>query len=108
MSTKKALAISGVTLALGLIFLVCFTYFPITRSTGTTVQATVIANTLTQSLDGHRRYLTVAIDSVSSLRVSVPSTVDCPIGSTVELNQQSSRLTKQINYQFIRCRWPQD
>lgn len=55
----KQLKISLFILMCGVGVLVALAYFPLTSETGQRIQAKVISNTLTQSLDGHRRYLTV-------------------------------------------------
>ncbi|MEZ8066068.1 hypothetical protein [Vibrio sp. FF145] len=111
----KQLKIGFVILSIGIGLLLCLTYFPMAPSTGKTTEATVISNTLTQSLDGHRRYLTVEMvnDEFSEgtktgiFRVTIPPTTDCPIDSIVTLDTLTNQITKQNSYQFIRCRTAQ-
>ncbi|KZX57594.1 hypothetical protein A3712_04375 [Vibrio sp. HI00D65] len=84
--------------------LVALTHFPLTSQTGQRVEAKVILNTLTQSLDGHRRYLTVQTQDNSVFRVSIAPTTDCPIDSVVSLDTLSNQITGQNSYRFIYCR----
>ena len=98
-------------LKIGLFILMCgagvllaLTYFPLTSETGQRVQAKVISNTLTQSLDGHRRYLTVETQDNEIFRVSIPPTTDCPLDSVVALDTLTNQITEQNSYQFIHCR----
>lgn len=67
-----------------------------------TVTATVISNTLTQSLDGQRRYLTIDLPEQGQAPISVPATVDCPAGSTAIFNQTTSSLFEQP-LTFLKC-----
>jgi hypothetical protein len=96
---------------IGLFILMCgvggllaLTYFPLTSETGQRIQAKVISNTLTQSLDGHRRYLTVQTKDNEVFRVSIAPTTDCPIDSVVALDTLNNQITGQSSYQFIYCR----
>ncbi|WP_122046274.1 hypothetical protein [Vibrio atlanticus] len=108
----KQLKIGFVILSIGIGLLLFLTYFPMTSSTGERIQATVISNTLTQSLDGHRRYLTVETsdnelsekNKTETFRVSIPPTTDCPIDSIVVLDTLNNQITGQSSYQFIHCR----
>ncbi|MEZ9165606.1 hypothetical protein [Vibrio cyclitrophicus] len=97
-------------LKIGLLILLCgvglllaLTYFPMTSETGQHIQAKVISNTLTQSLDGHRRYLTLQSQGNEIFRVSIPPTTDCPIDSVVVLDTLSNQITGQNSYQFAHC-----
>ncbi|WP_060980404.1 hypothetical protein [Vibrio splendidus] len=96
---------------IGLFILICgvgvllaLTYFPLTSETGQRIQAKVISNTLTQSLDGHRRYLTVQTKDNDVFRISIAPTTDCPIDSVVALDTLINQITGQSSYQFIHCR----
>ncbi|MBR9872797.1 MAG: hypothetical protein GYB23_00870 [Vibrionaceae bacterium] len=71
-------------------------------NTQRTVTATVISNTLTQSLDGQRRYLTINSPETGQQRVSVPTSVLCPVGSTVTLSQTTETTIEQP-FSFVRC-----
>ncbi|KPL95878.1 hypothetical protein [Vibrio splendidus] len=100
----KQLKIGLFILMCGVGVLLALTYFPLTSETGQRVQAKVISNTLTQSLDGHRRYLTVETQDNEIFRVSIPPTTDCPLDSVVALDTLNNQITEQSSYQFIHCR----
>ncbi|WP_299692777.1 hypothetical protein [uncultured Vibrio sp.] len=96
---------------IGLFILMCgvgvlmaLTYYPLTSESGQRIQAKVIANTLTQSLDGHRRYLTVQTEDNKVFRISITPTTDCPVDSVVALDTLVNQITGQSSYQFIHCR----
>ncbi|MFS1443710.1 hypothetical protein BCU50_018220 [Vibrio sp. 10N.286.46.E10] len=97
----KQLKIGLLILMCGVGVLVALTHFPLT---GQRIEAKVISNTLTQSLDGHRRYLTVETQNNEILRVSTPPTTDCPLDSVVALDTLNNQITGQSSYQFIHCR----
>ena len=84
--------------------LLALSYFQLASETGQRIQAKVISNTLTQSLDGHRRYLTVQTKDNDVFRVSIAPTTDCPIDSVVALDTLNNQITGQSSYQFIHCR----
>ncbi|MEZ9397493.1 hypothetical protein AB4393_20105 [Vibrio splendidus] len=100
----KQLKIGLFILMCGLGVLLALTYFPLASETGQRIQAKVISNTLTQSLDGHRRYLTVQTKDNDVFRISVAPTTDCPIDSVVTLDTLNNQITGQSSYQFIHCR----
>ncbi|ANP78020.1 hypothetical protein AB4559_16425 [Vibrio sp. 10N.222.51.C8] len=100
----KQLKIGLFILMCGVGVLVALAYFPLTSETGQRIQAKVISNTLTQSLDGHRRYLTVQTKDNDVFRLSIAPTTDCPIDSVVALDTLNNQITGQSSYQFIHCR----
>ncbi|MEZ9722678.1 hypothetical protein AB4354_08390 [Vibrio splendidus] len=100
----KQLKIGLFILMCGLGVLLALTYFPLTSETGQRIQAKVISNTLTQSLDGHRRYLTVQTKDNDVFRISIAPTTECPIDSVVTLDTLNNQITGQSSYQFIHCR----
>lgn len=99
----KQLKIGLIILMCGAGLLLALAYFPMTSETGQRIQAKVISNTLTQSLDGHRRYLTVQTQDHQVFRISIAPTIDCPIDSTVALDTLSNQITGLNSYQFVRC-----
>ncbi|OEF80433.1 hypothetical protein [Vibrio tasmaniensis] len=99
----KQLKMGFVILSIGIGLLLFLTYFPMTSSTGERIEARVISNTLTQSLDGHRRYLTVETQDNEIFRVSIPPTTDCPLDPVVVLDTLNNQITGQSSYQFIHC-----
>ncbi|WP_139133620.1 hypothetical protein [Vibrio splendidus] len=91
----KQLKIGLFILMCGVGVLLALSYFPLTSETGQRIQAKVISNTLTQSLDGHRRYLTVQTKDNDVFRVSIAPTTDCPIDSVVALDTLNNQITGQ-------------
>ncbi|MDV6252817.1 hypothetical protein [Vibrio sp. EA2] len=67
-----------------------------------TVTAKVISNTLTKSLDGQRRYLTINSPETGQQRVSVPASASCPVGSTVTLSRATETTIEQ-SFSFVSC-----
>ncbi|MGF1754692.1 hypothetical protein L4C33_13965 [Vibrio makurazakiensis] len=98
--TKLRLAL--LLLFIGVGILLTLTSFPVAKPTGKELKATALANTLTQSLDGQRRYLTLQINQGPTFRVSIPIQVTCPVGSTVYIEEFSS-LFSNNSYRFVRC-----
>ncbi|WP_336246163.1 hypothetical protein [Vibrio sp. MMH1-50] len=66
------------------------------------ITAEVISNTLTQSLDGQRRYLTVESEVLGLKRVAVPTNVQCSEGAIVTFSQATDSLFEQP-LTFINC-----
>ncbi|WP_394251461.1 hypothetical protein [Vibrio profundi] len=99
----KQLKLGVLLLFVGASILWLLDRFPLTSSTGNQVSATVISNTLTQSLDGHRRYLTLESDLKASFRLGIDPKIDCPVGSIVYLETIDSILSSQTSFRFIRC-----
>lgn len=69
----------------------------------TTINATVNSQTLTQSLDGHRRYLNVITEHQQQLLIQAPANIDCPEKSQVVIKEQPALLSDVKSYQLIRC-----
>lgn len=67
------------------------------------IQAKVVTQTLTQSLDGHRKYLNVQLADGKQLLLSIPPKTDCPTGSIVELSTKNSVATDDTRYEFVQC-----
>lgn len=68
-----------------------------------TIRATVISQTLTQSLDGHRRYLNVITDAQQQHMVATDPKLDCPEGSLVVLESKQSLSSTLTSYQLVQC-----
>ncbi|NVD07843.1 hypothetical protein FCU94_13210 [Vibrio sp. JPW-9-11-11] len=62
----------------------------------------VLSQTVTQSLDGHRRYLKVTSPQ-GELMLQVAATIDCPAGSEVAIEQRQSLFSKVNSFHLIRC-----
>lgn len=99
----KQLKFAFVVLGAGILVLVALIQLTAPTSDPIQKRAIVMANTLTQSLDGHRRYLTLKLDGEPSFRLSVPATLDCPIDSVVIVDALLNQTTGQQSYKYQRC-----
>ena len=99
----KQLKVGLIILVLGSITLVLLSRYPLTTPTEHRISATIIANTLTQSLDGHRRYLTLEHSDLGTFRLGIPPTTNCQIHDLALLQELSNKLTQKNSYQFISC-----
>ncbi|NIY94491.1 hypothetical protein [Vibrio diazotrophicus] len=70
--------------------------------TQTELQVHLIDNTLTQSLDGQRRYFLIESKDIGKQLINVPPTTDCQIGEVITVQKV---LTEQqdVYYRFISC-----
>ncbi|KOO15956.1 hypothetical protein AKJ18_07350 [Vibrio xuii] len=66
-------------------------------------QARVVSQTLTQSLDGHRRYLNVITDNNQSLLLQSDPKLDCPKDSHITIQQDQSFFSDHVSYTVIKC-----
>ena len=99
----KQIKLAFVILGLGVVVLVALIQLTAPSSVPVEKRAIVMANTLTQSLDGHRRYLTLKLDDEPSFRLSVPATIECPVDSIVIVNALLNQSTGQQSYKYQRC-----
>ena len=99
----KQIKLAFVALSVGVLVLIILIQLTAPSSAPTEKRAIVIANTLTQSLDGHRRYLTLKLDDEPSFRLSVPASLDCPIDSVVIVDALLNQTTGHQSYQYQRC-----
>lgn len=89
-------------LLLSLIFAATVLLLPAASSS--TVTGTVVSQTLTQSLDGHRRYLSVSLADGNTALVISPVTSNCPQGSSITLIKDKGILGSKSHYRFDSCR----
>ncbi|TFH90192.1 hypothetical protein [Vibrio ouci] len=68
-----------------------------------TIRATVISQTLTQSLDGHRRFVNVVTEDQQQFLIPTDPKLDCPKGSVVLLESKQSLSSTLTSYQLIQC-----
>lgn len=87
-----------------IVLLIAVLFSPFNEKSSEEISALVTANTLTQSLDGHRRYLTVQLANDQRVRVSVPTTVECPVNSTVLLEQSNTFSETATTLKYVSCR----
>ncbi|MGF1712158.1 hypothetical protein L4C37_16520 [Vibrio kagoshimensis] len=99
----KQLKVGLIILFIGCITLVLLSRYPLSTPTKHKISATVIANTLTQSLDGHRRYLTLEHSELGTFRLGIPPTTNCQVNDLALLQELSNKLTQKSSYQFISC-----
>ncbi|WP_253817190.1 hypothetical protein, partial [Vibrio coralliilyticus] len=69
----------------------------------TRVQALVLTQTLTQSLDGNRRFLNIEFSDGDQTMISIPPQTECPANSIVELDKKSALFSDAIGYRYIQC-----
>lgn len=86
------------------VVLLVFLLLSKSESEQTIVTMTVESNTLTQSLDGHRRYLVVRSEQYGQQRVSVPPSSDCPVGANASF-EVTSTLISATHFKFLSCRY---
>ncbi len=68
-----------------------------------TIKGMVMSNTLTQSIDGHRRFLTVSIDGNEPIILTVPPVVDCEAGRIALISPTNTLLSDKKQYQYLSC-----
>ncbi|MGF1749303.1 MULTISPECIES: hypothetical protein [Vibrio] len=98
----KSLKAAIILLGAGLGLLVALLWFPLTHSVDT-IQGQVISQTLTQSLDGNRYYLTIELPDKSTVRVNTDPARRCQIGTLATLDQLQSPLSSTSTYQLVSC-----
>ncbi|MFM2586736.1 hypothetical protein [Vibrio sp. TBV020] len=84
-----------------LILLTLLKLFPATQSTK--IEGTVVNQTLTQSLDGHRRFLNITTSNNQGILIQTDPKVDCPKGSKVTIKQESGLISSVSSYQLVKC-----
>ncbi|WP_083796314.1 hypothetical protein [Vibrio sp. AND4] len=80
----------------------CLTLWLTSSGKTQTISAEVISNTLTLSLDGQRRYLTIKSGEIGTKRVAVPASVSCPEGARATFSQVTNSLFEQ-SLIFLNC-----
>ncbi|WP_295891030.1 hypothetical protein [uncultured Vibrio sp.] len=68
-----------------------------------TIESTVLNNTLTQSIDGHRRYLTLAVDGKDPVVISVSPSIQCGVGRTALISTVETLLPQKKQYKYLSC-----
>lgn len=63
----------------------------------------VISQTLTQSLDGHRRYLSIRTQHDELILVPSPASIHCPEGYNVTFKTKQGFVTTVTSYKFVSC-----
>ncbi len=73
------------------------------KRTPQTVSGKLLAQTLTQSLDGHRRYLNVQLSDGQTILVNAPPTTDCAEDADVVLIAERNAMSSEHFYRFKSC-----
>ncbi|WP_216607603.1 hypothetical protein [Vibrio tubiashii] len=69
----------------------------------TSIKGVVVSQTVTQSLDGQRRYLNVQLDTGNTVLVTAPAASTCPEGSSIVLQEEPNKFGKSSSYRFSSC-----
>lgn len=99
----KQIKFAFLILGIGVIVLIALVQFTTPDSSPIEKRGVVLSNTLTQSLDGHRRYLTLKLDDEPIFRLSVPASLDCPIDSVVIVDALLNQTSGHYSYKYQRC-----
>lgn len=70
---------------------------------GEVISGTVESHTLTQSLDGHRRYLTVRTSSNERILIQSPTSEHCLEGYKVTFRIEQGLTPNTASYKFVSC-----
>ncbi|PMJ98389.1 hypothetical protein BCU12_21850 [Vibrio sp. 10N.261.55.A7] len=68
-----------------------------------TFKGVVMSNTLTQSIDGHRRFLTVSIDGKEPIILTISPAVNCEIGRFAIISPTNTLLSEKKQYKYVSC-----
>ncbi|MFB9218033.1 hypothetical protein [Vibrio sinaloensis] len=66
--------------------------------------AVVTSQTLTQSLDGQRKYLNVTTESGESLLIPFRAQLDCPESSKVTIEKKQGFFSGVVSYTVLECK----
>ncbi|WP_235431360.1 hypothetical protein [Vibrio sp. VPAP30] len=91
------------TALLILSFILVLLVLTLPTSHTSSIKGVVVSQTVTQSLDGRRRYLNVQLDTGQTTLVTAPIASDCPEGSIITLHEERSSLHTSGNYRFFSC-----
>lgn len=69
----------------------------------TRLQAQVVSQTTTQSLDGHRRYLQIKTTDDALHLIQSDPLIDCPENSTVTVATEKHLFSNSPSFKFVRC-----
>lgn len=99
MNNPKIFLTALVTLSLALILLI----YLLSPTQNRSINGVVVSQTVTQSLDGQRRYLNVQLDNGDTVLVTAPTSTPCPKGSVISLLKEQNVISKSSNYRFSSC-----
>ncbi|WP_282176092.1 hypothetical protein [Vibrio nereis] len=90
------------TLFTSLLVLILQLYFQSPNRSDTQV-GFVVSQTVTQSLDGHRRYLSVRTQTNELILIQSPVNANCPKGYRVTFKEEQGLTQEIISYKFVSC-----
>lgn len=99
MNSPKVFVTAFAVLALILVALLTLSPNP----SSLVIDGVVTNQTLTQSLDGHRRFINVTTSDKQSLLIQIDPLNDCPTGSNVTIKSESSLFSEVSSYQLVTC-----
>lgn len=85
-----------------LLVLILLLYFQ-PQSRSNTQVGLVVSQTVTQSLDGHRRYLSVRTQTNELILIQSPVNANCPIGYRVTFKEEQGLTQEIMSYKFVSC-----
>ncbi len=85
-----------------LLVLILLLYFQPPNRSDTQV-GFVVSQTVTQSLDGHRRYLSVRTQTNELILIQSPVNANCPKGYRVTFKEEQGLTQKTMSYKFVSC-----
>ncbi|MDC5819380.1 hypothetical protein OPW19_06010 [Vibrio europaeus] len=88
-------------IALSLVLALLLFLLPPTQNKS--IHGVVVSQTITQSLDGQRRYLNVQLDRGDTVLVTAPTASTCPEGSIIVLQEEPNKFVKSSSYRFSSC-----
>ncbi len=98
MSSAKKLTL--ILLLLTLLLIAMLVLRP--SSTKRHIQVELLENTLTQSLDGQRRYFLISSAITGKVLMLVTPTADCQTGTNITIEQNTVQ-EQETEYRFISC-----
>lgn len=69
----------------------------------TLINGVVVSQTLTQSLDGHRKFINIVISDNQELLIQADPKTDCPKGSNITVKQESGLISGIDSHQLVKC-----
>ena len=99
MNNPKIFLAALITLSLVLALLL----FLLPSEQNTSIKGVVVSQTVTQSLDGQRRYLNVQLDTGNTILVTAPAASTCPEGSIIVLKEEPNNFGISSSYRFSSC-----
>lgn len=84
-----------------LILVALLAFKPTTEQT--LINGVVVSQTLTQSLDGHRKFINIITSENQKLLIQADPKTDCPKGSNITVKLESGLISGIDSYQLVKC-----